>query len=124
MERSEWLQKALDHISTMKPGDLFEKIHKYSLEDWEKYCRGGFEVDILKAQELLNGKTEVELYDDNTWHPPRMFLDYVCDEGTYGFDEEYWGGYGAEYYDLDKYNLRLYIINGQGTVHILTHIEV
>lgn len=124
MNRSEWFQKALDAIKSMSKDELFEKLHKYTLEDWTRYCCGGYEVDILKAQELLVKQTEVELYTDDTWHPPAMFMDYVSEFGTYGFHDEYWGGYGAEYYDLENHNLRLYFINGQGTVTILTTIEV
>lgn len=121
---AQFLDNALAKIRAMNPDELFLKMYGYSSEQWNQYCSVGYEIDMLKAQEVLFGKDEVELYLDDTWNPSNIFIDYVTEYGIPGHDEKYWNGYGASYFEIGKFNLRLYIINGQGTVYILTHNEV
>lgn len=121
---AQFLDNALAKIRAMSPDELFKKMYGYSSEEWNQYCACGYEIDMLKAQEVLFGKDEVELYLDDTWNPSNIFIDYVTEYGVPGHDPAYWNGYGAPYYEIGKFNLRLYIINGQGTVYILTHNEV
>lgn len=127
MKRSEWFEKALAHIESMDPRDLYHGMYGFFPEDYTTYVeQQTYKIEAQYVIDAMNklGTTQVELYEqDSIQAPSKLFFHYLRNEGIEGVDSEFFGGWGADYLDLPDFNLRYIWVNGQGTLHYFQIIE-
>jgi hypothetical protein len=121
MNHKDLLDKAIAAISITPSHVAFEIIHGYTRQTYDEYQGTKFEADLFLAQELVLKYGMFELYEHaNSWSPSKVFMDTFTAKAEEGYDDVFFDGYGALQYDLPEYQLRLRIVNGQGTVYFIS----